>query len=745
MKNVLLELTRIVQAVALLNSPQEQVKTIVDSISQVLRQDVCSLFRIDDEGKAVLLASHGLIADDYASLPAGQGLVGLVVRSKRPLNLANAAIHPDYYDLQNSNERQFKSFCGVPLVRSGKVIGVLVVQSKLARQLSDAREAFLVTLGSQLTMIVDDIPSHAQQPVASNKSISGVIGAPGIAVGKTQLCVGMSVQNAPDGVCDDPAAEIRSLHKLLLATRKSIEMDKQLLGQEIPENVATIFDSYAKFLADSSYINKIELEIRAGHWLPGALRITTLYFANIFKAMDDPYLKARHEDLEHLGNKLLEVWSGKRGKISANYSEQDSIILVGMQVSVSDIASIPPAQLAGIVCFEGSSLSHSAVLAHALGIPALMGVKEIKDLQSGEVVVVDGYSGQLILRPAKAVLSEYWQIFRRDKRHRKTLQALRDKEAITTDGTRVVLMVNTGLLADITPGLKNGAEGVGLYRTEIPFMQHSSFPSEGEQIEFYSEVLSAYQDKPVYMRTLDIGGDKQLPYFPILHEENPALGWRGIRLTLDVIQLLVTQVRAMIRAAGKRGNLYITLPMISSLDEILKFNELLDNVCKELDSEGYEFTRPKLGIMVEVPAAISQIENFREHIDFLSIGSNDLSQYLLAMDRNNARVANRYDHVHPAVLHEINRIVRTASRCELPVSLCGEMGSDPVAVVLLMGMGVRQISMSSAMLPDIKSMIRMLKISRAKSLCKRAMKLASAQQIRELVEPELRKIGYLES
>ncbi len=742
MKNVLLDLTRIVQDVALLNSPQEQVMTIVDSISQTLRQEVCSLYRFDEDGKAELLASHGLIADDYASLPAGAGLVGLVARKKLPVNLANAASHPDYYNLQNSNESQFKSFCGVPLVRSGVVIGVLVVQSKRARQLSNEKEAFLVTLGSQLAMIVADMSSLVKTSSLKNISIPGMVGAPGIAVGKVQLCVGTNIFDAADGTCDDPEIEILNLHKLLEATRASLDADKKLLGKEVPENVAHIFDSYSMLLADTTLINKFEMEIREGHWIPGALRITVKYYSEIFKAMDDPYLRSRHEDLEHLGDKLLEVWSGDKAGNKDLILVKDQIILIGTHVSVSDIASIPLNQLAGIVCFEGSSLSHSAVLAHALGIPALMGVREVKELANGELVVIDGYSSQLILHPSKAVLSEYEKTFSRDKQHRNALDILRDKEAITTDGRKIVLMANTGLLADITPGLNNGAEGVGLYRTEILFMQHSSFPTEDEQIEFYSKVLTAYKDKPVYMRTLDIGGDKQLPYFPIHHEENPALGWRGIRLSLDMIQLLVTQVRAMIRAAGVRKNLHITLPMVSSLDEILKFNDLIKNVYEQLEEEGYAFRKPNIGIMIEVPAAISQIENFSKHIDFISIGSNDLSQYLLAMDRNNARVANRYDHVHPAVLNEISRIVEAARRCKLPVSLCGEMGSDPTAVMLLIGMGIDQISMSASMLPEIKSMIRLIDSEKAKSICERAMRLANAQQIRELVVSELRAIGY---
>ena len=299
-------------------------------------------------------------------------------------------------------------------------------------------------------------------------------------------------------------------------------------------------------------------------------------------------------------------------------------------------------------------------------------------------------------------------------------------------------------MADITPGLKSGAEGVGLYRTEIPFMVRDSFPSEDEQVQVYERVLQAYAHKPVYMRTLDIGGDKQLPYFPIHHEENPALGWRGIRFTLDNIQLLMTQVRAMIRAAAGMDNLHILLPMVISSNELTTFKELLSDALTQLREEGISVCRPKVGVMVEVPAAISQIPLWAKHIDFISIGSNDLSQYLLALDRNNSRVADRYDHVHPAVIHEVKRIVDLAKTHQLPLSLCGEMAADPIAVVLLMAMGIRRLSMSAAKLPKIKYLVRTLTLEASESILKDVLLLESTEEIRSYVNNYLEQTGFNE-
>ena len=737
-----MELTKIVQAVAQVDSPQEQVTLIVESISKSLAIDACSLYRVDDRFNSELLASHGLIATDLVQLPAGKGLVGLVARSRHPVNIADAASHPDFYHLDKSNEDNFKSYCGVPLVRAGKVIGVLAVQSIKSQRLSAESEAFLVTLASQLAMIVADVPRAALQQSTKSRRLPGVIGSPGIGVGKALLCAGSQLKNAPDAPCVNREHELAQWRDLLLSTQLEITEEKNTFDGELPQGISSIFDTYHMLLSDNLLISKDEDEIRAGHWLPGALRISINHFSELFKSMDDPYMSARHEDVQHLGNKLYVTWLGKEAEQGNRVPDDAAIVLVGTQVSISEIARIPTSQLVGIVCFEGSSLSHTSVLAHALGIPAVMGVNEPKDLQSGDLVIVDGNSGQVILNPSAMVAEEFSTLQQQDQLYRKQLDVLRDLPAITLDGERISLMANTGLLADISPGLKHGAEGIGLYRTEIPFMVRDSFPSEEEQIAVYRQVLAAYTDKPVYMRTLDIGGDKQLPYFPIHNEQNPALGWRGIRITLDMLQLLITQVRAMIRAAGDGNNLHILLPMVTSTAEIDTFNRMMDDVCVQLTEEGIIFYRPKVGVMIEVPAAISQLPFWKDKIDFVSIGSNDLSQYLLAVDRNNARVASLYDHVHPAMLREIQRIVTTAKNCNIPLSLCGEMGSDPIAVVLLIGMGVKQLSMSAAMLPTIKSLIRKLEFSRAQMLLEKTLLLDSVSSIRTLVTEELQRIGF---
>ncbi len=740
--SVVLDLTRIVQAAADADSPSAQVSVIVDSIQRYLGLDVCSLYLADERGDMALLASHGLNPDAVGGvrIPAGKGLVGLVAQSRHPINIANAAQHPAFYRIRETREDLYRSFFGVPIVRSGIVIGVLVAQSKEEREFSAEESAVLVTLGSQLALVVatESIWQEINQNIAP--ILPGIKGAPGIGIGQVSLCDDVDLYSVTDGQCDDREATLAQWHRLVETVLADVERERSGLSELLSQEVAAVFDAYRLLLSDPSLVNGVAQLIQDGHHLPGALKKVIHQHADVFLAMDDPYLRARHEDIRHLGNKLYGAWRGLRTDSGEEQPPNTRTILVGSQVSVSDIARVPTEYLAGIVCFQGSNLSHTAVLANALGVPAVMGVGEIRGLHNLDEVVVDGNAARVIVRPTAPVLAEYEQLLKAEQQLKGELQGLRDLPAQTVDGTNICLYANSGLLADISPGLQAGAEGLGLYRTEIPFMVSETFPSEDEQLAVYRQILEAYGGKPVHMRVLDIGGDKPLPYFPI-REENPALGWRGIRFCLDNSSLFMSQVRAMLRASEGRENLRIMLPMVSNTSEIIQFHALLNDALQQLAEEGIQVRRPPVGIMVEVPSAISQLASWRDYLDFISIGSNDLSQYLLALDRNNPRVASSYDHVHPAVLLEIARVVEIARNTQLPCSVCGEMSSDPIAVVLLLGMGVRTLSMSAAQLPKIKWLLRRLSIDNAGSIVSEALMLNDARQIRKLVADRLYVLG----
>lgn len=731
----MLEFNRIIQGAALADSPEQQVQLIVDAISEVVATDVCSLYRQNANKDMALIASHGLAKGHPFIIPANQGLVGRVAQSRQSINLINPDELADYYYVAGSNEEQFHSFCGVPLVQRGDVIGVLVVQSRRPQALAPEQEAFLITLATHLALLLASLPAQLYQPLRPllNDYRNGISGAPGIAIGKARVQRVAGLTKAAESTIEHTEEELEAWLALKSKVMAELRHERNIVEKTLGDNLAAVVDAYQMLLDDPGFGAHITDAIKTGKALPWALKLAVSYFSELFKAMQDPYLRARHEDIEQLGDKLYLAWCGYEAEIVE--PEDDSpIILVGDQLSVSDIVSLPIDLMVGIVCSAGAALSHISIFANALGIPAVMGVGELS-LSMGQPLIVDGDNGQIIIAPSEALITEYQSIIKSQQDVARRFAENRDLAAITTDGTKITLMANSGLQADLLPGLKNGAEGIGLYRSEIPFMVCQSLPSEADQVAVYRDVIEAYKNKPVYIRTLDIGADKPLPYLPIVEEDNPALGWRGIRFTLDNLQLLITQFRAVMVAAAGRDNVHLLLPMVGSTGELNQAIELLDESLQQLLAEGKSVCRPRLGIMVEVPSSISLLPLWRHKLDFISIGSNDLSQYLLALDRNNPLVGKLYDPLHPAIIHEILRIVRSAQECQLPVSLCGEMASDPIAVLLLIGMGIRQLSMSSSKLPLIKWLLRATSVSDAEAFLAQALTMDNAEDIRAAAEP----------
>jgi phosphotransferase system enzyme I (PtsP) len=493
-------------------------------------------------------------------------------------------------------------------------------------------------------------------------------------------------------------------------------------------------------LESQSLIQPILDSIAAGNWAPGALRDTATAHIRVFREMEDPYLRERAEDVRDLSRRLLQQLEqqpeqGKRIRYPRH------TILIGEEITASMLAEIPPKSLAGVVSMRGSTTSHTAILARALGIPAVMGVSDLPVSRVGErEVIVDGYAGRVYINAPATIKREYRRLLKEEQELVEGLQGLRELPAESEDGYRIPLYANTGLLSDIAPSLNSGAEGVGLYRTEFPFMIRERFPGENSQSELYRQVLQAFHPRPVTMRTLDVGGDKALPYFPIV-EDNPFLGWRGIRITLDHPEIFLTQIRAMLRANAGLGNLQLLLPMIATLDEFADANALIIRAHAELLEEGLDLPLPPIGAMVEVPSIIYQIDQLAARADFLSIGSNDLTQYLLAVDRNNPRVASLYDSLHPSVLLAVKAVIDGAKRQKTPVSICGEMAGDPMAALLLLGMGVDSLSMASSSIARIKWVIRSFSRRRARSLLKKMLEADNPQIIRREMGHALEKAG----
>jgi phosphotransferase system enzyme I (PtsP) len=550
---------------------------------------------------------------------------------------------------------------------------------------------------------------------------------------------GVNLESVPDKKTNDIDGELKSFRAAVSKVCAELTEQAEKMRASLPEEECALFLAYAQMLTGGSLIDDTEKGINAGNWAPSSWRDTVEQHAFVFTQMEDRYLAERANDIRDLGLRVLRKLMLEQSTY-LDFPEQT--ILVGDEVTATDLADVPLDCLSGVVSAHGSSSSHVAILAHALGIPAVMGVPNLPVKQlDGVNLVVDGYNGSAFINPDKLILAEYNQYLKEEAAIEQDLLVIKNQPAVTTDQHQVSLMVNSGLMSDHTPSLRSGAEGVGLYRTEIPFQIRDRFPSEEEQYLIYRNVLETFKGMPVVLRTLDVGGDKPLSYFPI-YEANPFLGWRGVRITLDHPEIFVTQVRAMIRANIGINNLEILLPMISGKGELDESLVLINRVRAEIEEEaGEKIWLPKIGAMIEVPSAVYQIEDICALVDFVSIGTNDLTQYLLAVDRNNENVAELYSSLHPAVLKAMCQIVQGATVSDTPVSVCGELAGDPLGVMALLGMGIDSLSMSVGSLLRAKKVIMSFSHTELTELLQQALVLPDAFLIREMYAGKLDERG----
>lgn len=745
-------LRRIVQDVNAARNLGEALSIIVASVKAAMDTHVCSVYLVDPEHKDLrLMATDGLRQEavGVVRLTFDQGLVGYVAQREEPVNLEDAPTHPRYLYFPETGEERYNSFLGVPIIHQRRVLGVLVVQQQERRRFDGGEVAFLITMSAQLAGVI----AHAlatgdiQELGRTGSSLTGnwftgVAGAPGVGIGTAVVVYPPAdLEAVPDRAAEDVSAEIRAFHQALEGAKAEIRQLSERLSPSLPPEDQVLFDAFIQILGSDTLVGKTEAYIHGGSWAPAALRDAIRDHVRVFEGLEDEYLRERAADLKDIGRRIL-------AHLQESEPRRDSwpqnTILVGEEISASELAEVPPERLAGIVSVRGSSSSHVAILARALGVPAVMGLQELKVARSeGLQVVVDGNQGRAILAPSATLLEEYQRLAREEKELQVGLTGLRHLLAQTPDGHHLPLFVNTGLLADITPSLNSGAEGIGLYRTEIPFMIRERFPDEDEQRVLYREVLERFAPRPVVMRTLDVGGDKALPYFPVV-EDNPFLGWRGIRITLDHPEIFLVQVRAMLRASSGLGNLQILLPMISGVDEVDESLQLIHRAYAEVvEEEGPSIAMPRVGVMVEVPSAVYQIRALARRVDFLSVGSNDLTQYLLAVDRNNARVAGLFNTLHPGVLHALKQVVDGAHMEGKPVSICGEMAGDPVAAVILMGLGFDTLSMGVPSVPLVKWAIRNITLDRARELALEVLEFDNGKAVRAHVGALLEAEGLL--
>lgn len=745
-------LKRIVQDVTTASDLTRALLTLVQRVREAMIADAVSVYLIDHKGaEYVLIATDGLNKKAESAVRVGldSGLIGMVGRREEPINVDNAQAHPAFHKNTLLGEDELNAFLGVPIIQHRRLYGVLTIQRIENRLFDDAEEAFLITLAAQLGGMLahadatGELTQLTQLPSSSYKKsdakqwvLNGSACVHGVAIGTAVVVYPPAdIDAVPRRVTDDEAREITLLFDALKKARENMQRLGQRLLSLIDGDEHALFDVYLRILADESLGEEVALEIREEHLTAqAALAAVIKRHVQQFESMKDDYLRERASDFRDLGRRVLaELQLSAHEEI--DYPKRT--ILVGEEITAAVLAEVPEGQLAGIVSAKGSNNSHVTILARALGVPAVMGVRGLSLHQlSRRALVVDGYNGHVFVSPSRAILAEYKQLAYEEDELNKSLISLRDKSAETTDNHRISLQVNTGLAMDSGLSMSVGAEGVGLYRSEIPFMSRDRFPSEDEQCIIYRQLLKAFAPLVVTMRTLDIGGDKVLPYFPI-KEENPYLGWRGIRITLDHPDVFLLQVRAMMRANEGLNNLRIMLPMVTSLSEVDEAIKLIHQAYLELLEEGCVIEKPPIGVMIEVPSAVYLARELGKRVDFLSVGTNDLTQYLLAVDRNNARVANLYDGLHPAMLMALCQIIEGGRAGGVEVSVCGEMASDPLAVIVLLAMGFNTLSMNSASLPRVKWVVRSFSIAHARQLLAEVLILEHPAEIRAHLQQAL--------
>lgn len=741
-------LRRIVQEVNAAQDLEQALGIIVQRVKHAMQADVCSVYLTDFTNQQyVLMASDGLNPESVGAVRLGltEGLIGVVAERAEPLNLDNAPDHPRYRFVAETGEERYHAFLGVPIIHHRKVLGILVVRQRVQRKFDETEVTLLVTMAAQLAGAIahaeasggiDGLKGERRRAL---RHIQGLAGAPGIAIGQAVVIYPPTDLNAiPDRRVDDVEAEVAVFKAAVAKVYADIQALSVRIGQALPAEDMALFDAYLQMLGGESLVGKTIARIRAGQWAPGALRETIIEHTRAFEAMGDAYLSERASDVRDLGLRLL-VYLQSDTRHTQHYPDQT--IIAGDEITASMLAEVPVGRLAGVVSVRGSSSSHVAILARTLGVPAVMGAADLNVARiDGRALIVDGYQGRVYVDPTPAVRGEFMRLVQEEATLTAGLAELRELPAQTPDGYRMPLYANTGLMSELSFSAHGDVEGIGLYRTELPFMVRERFPGEEEQRVIYRQALEAFAPKPVTLRTLDVGGDKALPYFPI-HEDNPFLGWRGIRITLDHPEIFIVQLRAMLRASVGLDNLHLLLPMVSTVDEVDEALRLIKRAHAELLEAGEAIIMPQVGVMIEVPSAVYQVEAIARRVDFLSIGTNDLTQYLLAVDRNNARVAALYDALHPAVLRALIQVVDGAHRHNKPVTVCGEMAGDPAAAILLLGMGIDSLSMSVVSLPRVKWMIRTLSHASARQLLEQALRYEDPQAIRAHLNKALEQAG----
>ena len=693
--------------------PQERLDRIVRDIAANMVAEVCSLYVLRADSVLELYATVGLNpnAVHLAQLRLGQGLVGTIAASARALNLSNAQEHPAFAYLPETGEEIYHSFLGVPVLRAGRTLGVLVVQNKTMRHYRDDEiEALETTAMVIAEMIASGDIGRLSRPgleldLSRPASFTGIAFNEGVGLGHVVLHEPRIV--VTNLFNEDSEEELRRLEDSLGSLRLSIDDMLERRDVAFEGEHREVLEAYRMFANDRGWVRRLEEAIRNGLTAEAAVEKVQSDMRARMMHMTDPYLRERMSDFDDLANRLLRQLLGRGPETIAESLPKDAII-VARSMGAAELLDYPRDRLRGLVLEDGAPTSHVVIVARAMGIPVAGQMKGVVSMsENGDPIIVDGVEGAVHLRPQPDLEAAYAEKVRFRARRQELYRELRKKPSETKDGVKVDLLMNAGLAVDLPQLAEAGAAGIGLFRTELQFMVASTFPRAEAQEKLYRDVLDTARGRPVTFRTIDIGGDKVLPYFKgsAQEEENPALGWRAIRLTLDRPGLLRTQIRALLKAAGGR-ELKVMLPMVTELGEIVQAREIIDREVRHLSRFAHHLpTSLKLGAMIEVPSLLWQLDELMQAVDFVSVGSNDLFQFVMAADRGNTQLADRFDTLSVPFLRVLKQIADAGLRNHTPVTLCGELAGKPISAMALLGLGYRSISMSPASIGPVKAML----------------------------------------
>ncbi len=689
---------------------QARLDKIVGLIAENMRADVCSFYVLRDDGALELFATKGLKAESVhmTTLRLGEGLVGLIASDAEPLSLDDAPSHPGFAYRPETGEDKYNSFLGVPVLRAGQTLGVLVVQNAERRHYGeDETEAMLTTATILAEMVATSDFDNLIKPgsdidLRRPRMFNGVSFTDGIALGTVVLHDPRVV--VVNFIAEDTDAEKLRLDQALASMRVSIDAMLDHGDMQPSSDHREILETYRMFANDRGWVNRLTEAIENGLSAEAAVeRVQNDTRARMLR-QTDPYIRDRLHDLDDLANRLLRVLTNTNQQ--GQRELPDNAILVARNMGPAELLEYDRKKLRGLVLEEGGSTAHVAIVARSLGLVAVGQADSIVSMcETGDDIIIDGPAGQVHLRPTPDVEQTYIDKVRISAKRRAHYAALKDKPSVTKDGVDITLLHNSGLVADLPMLDDTGASGVGLFRTELQFMIASKLPRLQEQVDLYAEAMAIAGDRPIVFRLLDIGGDKVVPYLRSMAEENPAMGYRSIRLGLDRPGLLRTQVRALLLAARGRP-LKILVPMVTETFEFRQTKLVVFKEMERLRRAGEPVpSQLELGAMVEVPSLLFELDQIMPEADFVSIGSNDLVQFLTAADRANPRVSKSYDPIGLPRLRAIRLVVDAARRHNKPVTMCGELAGRPMEALALMAIGMTRLSMGPASIGPIKEMV----------------------------------------